>query len=330
MKTNYSSLAYLLESFFIDRLMGEINASPNTVSSYKDTFRILIKYASKQLKKLPSKLELTDLNVDFILEFLKHLEDERGISSRSRNQKLAAIRSFFNYASFKTPESINLIQQVLCIPDKKHNKRLVQYLNHSEVDAILNTIDQSNWLGRRDYALLVTAIQTGLRVSELLSLTRNSVKLGSGAYIQCIGKGRKERNTPLTGQTERILKRWIKEIKGEVFFPSIHGERLSSDSIQYLVKKYVVIAAKSCPSLKNKNITPHVLRHTTAMNLLKSGVDRSVIALWLGHENLETTQVYLEADLELKKKTLDRAAPFNARLRRFKAPDSLLAFLKNL
>jgi integrase/recombinase XerD len=330
MKTKYSNLPSLLEAFFIDRLMGEINASPNTVSSYKDTFRVLLKYANKQLKKMPSNLELADLNVNFILGFLKYLEDKRGMSARSRNQKLAAIRSFFKYASFKVPESINLIQQVLCIPSKKYNKRLVKYLDNNEVNAILDAIDQNNWLGRRDYALLTTAVQTGFRVSELTSLTKSNVKLGSSAYIHCIGKGRKERSTPLTSQTEKILKRWLQEIDDETLFPSIHGKRLSSDSIQYLIKKHVAIAAKSFHSLKNRRISPHVLRHTTAMNLLNSGVDRSVIALWLGHETLETTQVYLEADIELKKKILNKTAPFKIKSKRFKVSDSLLTFLKNL
>jgi integrase/recombinase XerD len=330
MKTNYSNLAGLLEAFFINRLMEEVNASTNTISSYKDTFKMLLNYTYKRLNKLPSNLMLTDLSVDLILGFLKYLEEDRKVSPRSRNQKLAAIRSFFKYVSFKAPESISLVQQVLCIPSKKHNKRLVKHLNPNEVSAILNAIDQNTWLGRRDHALLVTALQTGLRVSELTSLTKDSIKLGTCAYIKCIGKGRKERNTPLTSQTEGILKKWLKEVEGEIFFPSIHGERLSSDSVQYLVKKYSAIAAKSCPSLKNKNISPHVLRHTTAMKLLNSGVDRSVIALWLGHEKLETTQVYLDADLELKKQTLAKTAPINTKLKRFKATDSLLSFLESL
>lgn len=331
MKTNNTTISWLLEAFFINRLIREINVSSNTVSSYKDTFRILLTYASKQLKKAPSKIELTDLNAKFILEFLEYLENERGLCARSRNQKLAAIRSFFNYASFKVPESINLIQQVLCIPAKKYNKRLVQHLNNTEVKAILSAINQDTWLGRRDYALLITAVQTGLRVSELTSLIKSNVKLEARAYIQCTGKGRKERSTPLTSQTKNILKKWVKEIKGEIFFPNINGEQLSSDSIQYLIKKYVAIAIPSCPSLQNKKISPHVLRHTTAMNLLTSGVDRSVIALWLGHESLETTQIYLDADLELKKKILKKTATLNTKpTSQFKATDSLLAFLKNL
>lgn len=330
MKTNHSNLAGLLEAFFINRLMEEVNASTNTISSYKDTFKMLLNYAYRQLNKLPSNLKLTDLSVDLILGFLKYIEEDRKVSPRSRNQKLAAIRSFFKYTSFKAPESISLVQQVLCIPSKKHSKQLVQHLNHNEVNAILNAIDQNTWLGRRDYVLLVTAIQTGLRVSELTSLTKGSIKLGACAYIKCVGKGRKERNTPLTSQTEGILKKWLKEVDDEILFPSIHGEKLSSDSVQYLVKKYVTIAEKSCASLRNKNISPHVLRHTTAMNLLNSGVDRSVIALWLGHEKLETTQAYLDADLELKKQTLAKTAPLNTQLKRFKATDSLLSFLENL
>ena len=330
MKKKDKIFAELLETFFVDRLMNEMKASHHTIGSYRDTFKMLLEFSKEKLKKQPSELELTDLDAIFISDFLNHLEEKRGIATRSRNQRLAAIRSFYKHIAFKVPEHSLLIKRVLSIPDKKHTKTLVTYLNKTEIDALLKAPNINSWIGRRDHTLLATTIQTGLRVSELTGLTIDDLQLGTGAHVKCNGKGRKERCTPLSKQTVKLLKSWIKENNSNILFPNIHGKRLSSDSVQYLISKYVRIAEKKCPSLKKKNISPHVLRHSTAMQLLQAGVDRSVIALWLGHEQVETTQIYLEADLEMKEKILKRVDPAKVQTGRFQAEDKLLSFLKGL
>ncbi len=332
MKNKYKTLSALLESFFINRLMNEMQASQHTIESYRDTFRMLLEFSKEKLQKQPSKLELKDLNATFINDFLNDLEDKRGITPRSRNQRLSAIRSFYKYIAFKVPEYSLLINRVLSIPNKRHGNNLVTYLQEAEMKELLKAPDINTWIGRRDHALLATAIQTGLRVSELTAIKTNDLHLGTGAYVRCNGKGRKERCTPLSRQTAKLLKSWIKENNSNLLFlfPNIHGKRLSSDSVQYLISKYAKIAEIRCASLMKKKVSPHVLRHTTAMELLQAGVDRSVIALWLGHEQVETTQIYLEADLKMKEKILKRIVPAKIQTGRFQAGDKLLSFLKEL
>ena len=331
MKNKDKTFAELIETFFIERLMKEMNASHHTIGSYRDTFKMLLEFSKEKLKKNPSELDLTDLDANFISDFLNHLEKKRGIAIRTRNQRLSAIRSFYKYIAFKVPEHSLLIKRVLSIPDKRHTKTLITYLNKTEIDALLKAPNINSWIGRRDHAILAATIQTGLRVSELTGLTIDDLQLGIGAHVKCNGKGRKERCTPLSKQTVKLLKSWIKENNSSnILFPNIHGKRLSTDSVQYLISKYVRTAEKKCPSLKKKKISPHVLRHSTAMQLLQADVDRSVIALWLGHEQVETTQIYLEADLEMKEKILKRVDPVKVQTGRFKAEDKLLSFLKGL
>jgi len=328
-----ATLAALLENFFTQRLMSQRQASPHTISSYRDTFRLLLTFAQGRLHKPPSRLDLTEIDAPLIAAFLDDLENSRGITARSRNLRLTAIRSFFHYAAYEEPSRASQIQRVLAIPSKRHTRALVHFLNRSEVDALLAAPDQRTWFGRRDHALLLVAVQTGLRLSELTGLQRPDVSLGAGAYVRCVGKGRKERCTPLTKMTAAVLKAWLQEPtrhNAQALFPSASGGRLSPDSVSDLLAKHVAHAGHTCPSLRQKHVTPHVLRHTLAMELLQEGVDRAVIALWLGHESVETTQIYLDANLTLKEEILAKTTSPDGKPGRYRADDELLAFLKRL
>jgi site-specific recombinase XerD len=323
----------LLERFFADRLMRQRQASPHTIAGYRDTFRLLLLFAQRQLGKPPSSLVLEDLDSRLIGAFLDHLEKERENSSRSRNVRLAAVHSFFQFVAFQEPAKVALIQRVLAMPGKRFDRRLVGFLAPEEVDAILAAPDRSTWVGRRDYVLLLLAVQTGLRVSELTAIRPDDIRLGPGAHVQCMGKGRKERCVPLRKEAASALRVWMAEIAQrpwEYLFPSARGGKLSPDGVQFLLAKHVEAARRTCPSLIKKRVSPHVLRHTTAMELLRHGVDRSVIALWLGHESMETTQAYLAADLEMKQRALAKLEPGKAKPSLYRPDDKLLAFLKGL
>lgn len=331
--TATTSLAPLLERFFTQRLMKQRQVSPHTISSYRDTFRLLLKFAQRRLHKLPSRLSFEEIDAPLIVAFLDHLEKHRRLSARSRNLRLTAIRSFFRYASFEAPAHSAQIQRVLAIPSKRFTRTLVRFLSQPEVDALLAAPDQRSWFGRRDHVFLQVAVQTGLRLSEMTGLQRDDVTLGSGAHVRVIGKGRKERCTPLAKSTVRVLKTWLQEPQRgdeQVLFPNARGARLSADGVQYLLDKHCAAASKVCPSLRQKRVTLHVLRHTMALDLLQEGVDRSIIALWLGHESVETTQIYLEATLSMKEQALSKATSHNGRLRRYRPGDELLDFLNTL
>jgi integrase/recombinase XerD len=331
--TSPLSFPALLEAFFTDRLVGQRRASPHTIASYRDTFRLLLGFAEARLKRAPSALVLDDLDAPVIGAFLEHLEADRGNCARSRNVRLAAVHSFFRYAALQAPEHAALIQRVLAMPSKRYDRTLIDFLSRPEMDALVAAPDHSTWGGRRDHALLLLALQTGLRVSELVDLRCGDVTFGTGAHVRCTGKGRKERCTPLRKDAVIVLRRWLREHDGgpsAPLFPNARGSHLSVDGVQYLLAKYLASARSRCPTLKKKRVTPHVLRHSTAMDLLQRGVDRSVIALWLGHESVETTQMYLVADLALKEQALARTTPMKARRGRFRPEDHLLAFLKSL
>ena len=332
MKTT-ASFAPLLTRFFTDRLIQQRHASPHTIASYRDTFKLLLQFAHQRLKKEPSRLIVPDIDAPLVNAFLNELETCRNITARSRNLRLTAIRSFFRYIAYELPDHAAQIQRILAIPTKRCVHAQVSYLTRPEVDALLAAPDRSTWSGRRDHAWLLLAVQTGLRVSELTGLTHQDVSLSTGAHVHVMGKGRKERATPLTKAARAVLKAWMKEATpgdGHVLFPNRSGGRLSNDGVQYLLSKHVVEACHVCPSLKSKRISPHVLRHTSAMELLHAGVDTSVIALWLGHESNETTHIYLEADLAMKEKILEKVSPHGERPFRYKPDDALLAFLKSL
>jgi integrase/recombinase XerD len=330
-----TSFPILLESFFTKRLIAQRRASSHTIGSYRDAFRLLLQFAEQRLGKAPSRLTLEDLQAPFLGVFLDSLESTRANGARSRNLRLAAIRSFFRYIALEVPQYSGLIQRVLAIPNKRQPRPLVGFLTRPEIDALLAAPDQNTWLGRRNHALLLTAIQTGLRLSEITSLRRQDVSLGKGAHIRCEGKGRKERCTPLAKSTVIVLTAWIRE-QGEddgtkILFPTARGGRLSADTVQHFVRKYAAVAQQTCPSLTDKRVSPHVLRHTTAMELLQSGIDRTLIALWLGHESVETTQIYLDANLLIKEEILAKSTPINTKKKgRYQPDDDLLAFLKGL
>lgn len=328
-----TALAPTLQAFFTDRLLRQRRASAHTVAAYRDTWRMLVCFAANQTSKPPSALELPDLDATLIAAFLDHLETERGNSVRTRNARLAAIHSLFRFAALNHPEHAEAITRVLAIPPKRFDRALITHLSDPEVEALLAAPDTSTWTGRRDQALLLVAVQTGLRVSEMIGLTWHDVRFGAGAHLACHGKGRKDRITPITKATAETLRDWRAEQTapdGPVF-PTRTGRPLSRDAVEHRIARHTSAAAARCPSLTSKKVTVHVLRHTCAMRLLHAGVDTSVIALWLGHENAETTsQIYLHADLELKEKALSRTRPPNVRTGRYRPSDSLIAWLEAL
>lgn len=330
---NDNNFPELLEAFFTDRLMNQRQVSENTISSYRDTFCLLFSYALQHLKKAPSSLMFEDLDAPFIGAFLHYLETNRGNSARTRNVRLAAIHSFFRYVALRQPSRSGLIQRVLAIPSKRFERKTIEFLTRDEIEALLSVPDRNTWSGRRDYALLLLAVQTGLRVSELIGLKVEDIILGAGAHVRCKGKGRKQRCTPLRKNAAAVLSSWITERNDrpeELLFKNARGNALSRDGVEYLLAKHIAAAGKNCISLQNKHVSPHVLRHSTAMDLLQHGVDRSVIALWLGHESLETTQIYIHAHLELKEKALAKTTPLNVRMDRYRPDDQLLSFLRSL
>jgi site-specific recombinase XerD len=328
-----SALAPTLQAFFTDRLMRQRAASPQTIAGYRDTFRLVLNFAAERTRKEPCDLDLGDLDAPLVGAFLDHLERDRGNAVRTRNNRLAAIHSFFAYASRRHPEHVASIQRVLAIPAKRFEHNIVTFLSDDEADAILAACDRTTWTGRRDHAMLVLTIQTGLRISELASLTCGDLFLGTGPHVHCVGKGRKERRTPFLPRTVDVLRAWLAERRGspsDPLFPTYAGRSLSRDAIEHRLALYTTKAGTGCPSLRKKRITAHTLRHTAAMRLLLSGVDVTVIALWLGHEQVSTTSIYLHADMAQKERAIARTKPVGAQVGRFRAPDKMLAFLEAL
>jgi site-specific recombinase XerD len=327
------SLGPLVQAFFVEHLLTHKRASVQTVAAYRDTFRLLLNFLRETERREPSDLHLDDLDAPVVLAFLDHLEKRRGNSARSRNARLAALRSFFRFTALRHPERLELITRVLAIPVKRTERRLVGYLTRAEIDAVLAAPDRSCRIGRRDHALLLTLYNTGARVSEIASLGRQQVALGASSSVQLLGKGRKERMVPIWPRTARALRAWFREIGGAPngrAFVSARGTPLTRDGIAYILEQAVERAGARCPSLRTKRVSPHVIRHATAMHLLQAGVDVATIALWLGHESIETTHMYVEADLAMKEVALKKLAPAGAPARRFKPDDSLMAFLTDL
>lgn len=328
-----TALAPTLQAFFTERLLSQRGASPNTVAAYRDTFRLLLAFATERLGRPPSALDIADLDAPLIGAFLEHLERDRHNGIRTRNNRLAAVHSLFSYAALRHPEHAASIQRVLAIPTRRFERNLVTYLTDDEVDALVAACDRTTWTGRRDHALLVLAVQTGLRISELAALRVADVSLGTGAHVHTVGKGRKERRTPLTPLTVAVLRSWLAErgaSSSGPLFPTSTGRSLSRDAIERRVALYVSRAAATRPSIRAKHVTAHTLRHTAAMRLLLSGVDVTVIALWLGHEQVSTTSCYLHADMTLKERAIARVAPPTTKPGRYRPPDPLLAFLEGL
>lgn len=329
-----NTLAPLLEALFTERLIGQRNASPHTIAAYRDTYSQLLRFAAARTGRPPERLDLVDLDAPMIGAFLLHLEDDRHVSIRTRNLRLTAIRVLFQFAAYRLPEHAALIQRVLAIPPKRTVRNVVTYLTEPETVALLATPDRSTRTGRRDHALLLVAVQTGLRVSELTGLTRASVHLGTGAHVRCHGKGRKERVTPLRRDTRAALKTWLTEHDAPdtaPLFPGPGGRPLTRDAVRRIIDRHVAGASARCPSLTAKTITPHTLRHTCAMTLLRHGIDTATIALILGHEDIRTTyNAYLHADLTLKEQAIARNNPPGTTSRRYRPPDRLLAYLESL
>jgi integrase/recombinase XerD len=326
----------LLQAFFIDYLYGQKRASVQTVESYRDTFRLLLQFLQQTTGKAPTALHTLDMDAPAILRFLDHLERQRHNQAQSRNVRLAAVHSFFRMVAIRDPASVGVATRVLAIPAKRTDKRLLGYLSRPEMDALLNGHDLSQWAGRRDHALLLTLYNTGARVSEMTGLQRSQVQFGTKSFVQFKGKGRKERAVPLWPSTSRTLQSWFAELDADVryraavAFPNARGAALSRDGVAYLLQQAVERSATLCPSIAHKRVTPHLIRHTSAMHLLQAGVDITIIALWLGHESTQTTHGYIEADLALKEKALEKVAPAGQKPKRFRADDELLRFLTSL
>jgi len=328
-----SALAPALQAYFTDRLISQRAASPNTIAAYKVTFRLLLGFASQRTGKAPSALDMADLDAPLIAAFLDHLEADRHNRPATRNNRLAAVHSLFAYLALNHPEDAATIQRVLAIPAKRTERNLLTYLTEAEVDALLEACDQSTWTGRRDHAMFALTIQTGLRISELTGLTCQDITLTAGANVHTLGKGRKERRTPLVPTTRAILKAWMTERAGapsDPLFPTTTGTRPSRDAVERRLARTVALAGQRCPTIKTKRVSMHTLRHTAAMRLLLAGNDITVIALWLGHEQIATTNIYLHADMTHKQRAIDRTRPVGARQGRYRPPDALIAFLESL
>jgi site-specific recombinase XerD len=328
-----TAIAATVQAFFTERLAAQRRASPHTVAAYRDTLRMLLGFAAGRTGTVPCRLDVADLDAPVIAAFLDHIEHERGNSIRTRNARLAAIHSLFSYAALRHLEHAADIERVLAIPPKKADQAIVTFLTDQETEALLAAPDRATRTGRRDHAWITLAIQTGLRAAELTGLTRGDVYLSTGAYVACHGKGRKDRITPLAPGTAATMRAWLAERAGtpaDPLFDTIRGGPMSRDALQQRLTVHAAVATRSCSSLASKNLTPHVLRHTAAMRLLHAGNDITVIALWLGHESVTTTQIYLQADMALKQRALDRTTPLTSTPGRYKPPDQLLAFLEAL
>lgn len=328
-----TTLAPSLQAFFTDRLISQRAASPNTIAAYKTACKLLVGFAAGQTGKAPSQLDIDDLDAPLIAGFLEHLETDRNNSAATRNNRLAAIHSLFAYLALHHPEHAGTVQRVLAIPHKRTERNIVTYLTEPEVDTLLDVCDQTTWTGRRDHAMFALTIQTGLRISELASLTRADLTLAAGAHVHTVGKGRKERRTPLVAATKSILFAWLTErpdTPTDPLFPTITGTQLSRDAIERRLALHLTLARAACPPLTAKRVTMHTLRHTAAMRLLLAGNDITVIALWLGHEQISTTNIYLNADMTHKQRAIDRTRPLAAKPGRYQPPDALLAFLEAL
>lgn len=328
-----TALAPTLQAFFTDRLVRERHASPATVAAYRDTWRMLLNFAATRTRISPIRLDLDDIDAPMVSAFLDHLETHRGNTARTRNARLAGIHSVFRFAAHRHPEHTATIARVLAIPTKRFDRAIITYLTAAEVAALLAAPDLSTWFGRRDQAWLQTAAQTGLRISEMTALTCADVHLGVGAHVSCLGKGRKQRITPLTAGTVTVLTGWINERGNDPagpLFPTRTGRPMSRDAVEHRIAVHTATAAAACPSLNHKTVTAHTLRHTAAMRLLEAGTDTSIISLWLGHEQVQTTTVYLHADLAIKERALARTTPPDAKPGRYQPPDPLLAFLESL
>lgn len=322
-----------VHAFFTERLINQLAASPNTVAGYRDTFRLLLNFAERDAGKRPTDLFVEDIDAGLVGRFLDHLEGDRCNSARTRNARLTAIRSFFDHVSRCEPALLGHCRQILAIPSKRFEMRTVEWLDKAEIQALVAAPDMNSRQGRRDRALLLVMVQTGVRVSELTGLNCGDVELGAGAHVRVSGKGRRQRSTPLREDAVTVLREWMKERRGEdhqPLFPSNRNRQLSCDTVAWIVSKHVSQASQSCPSLRNRRISPHCLRHTAAMSLLRQGVPVTIIALWLGHQSVESTMKYLHADPKIKEDAMERTRPVDVQPGRYRPEEQVMAFLESL
>jgi integrase/recombinase XerD len=327
------SFAALVQEFFCQRLMAQRNASPETVASYRDTFRLLLGFAEERLKKTPSDLAIRDLDPSLVLDFLDHLEQRRGNGVRTRNLRLTAIRSFMKFVSHRDPSVLQTVQRVLAIPSKRFDRPLIGYLSRDEIDAIIAAPATDRWSGRRDRVLFATLYNTGARVSEIIGVRRRDLSLNGSPFIQLHGKGRKDRSVPLWRTTSTALQQWLTTLAAspdQPVFPNRAGSTMSRSGVEDRLDRAVRAATEKCPTLRDRRVSPHTVRHATAMHLLQAGVDLTVIALWLGHESPTTTHLYVEADLRMKQQALEKVQPAHVGAVRYRPTDKLLAFLEGL
>ena len=332
-RSSAPNFAALVQEFFYQRLLQQQDVSSETVASYRDAFRLLLDYLQKTRRKQPSSVTLSDLDAPTITAFLLYLEKKRGNKPRTRNARLAAIRSFMKYAGARDPASLPIVQRVLAIPLKRFGRSVVCYLSRDEVTAIIEAPDASTWSGRRDQVLFDVFYNTGARVSEMTALRRADVRLDSSRSVQLAGKGRKQRMVPLRKSTAQRLREWMTQIDASPdtpLFPNREGRRLTRSGVEKRLAKAVHAATQRCPSLRAKRVSPHVLRHTTAMHMLQAEVDITVIALWLGHESTETTHLYVEANLAMKEQALSKVEEIPTKRLRYRPGDELLQFLDGL
>jgi integrase/recombinase XerD len=325
--------AVLLQRFFLQRLMQQQHVTARTVTAYRDSFRLLLGFAHRQLGKRPSDMALDDLNPTFILAFLKHLEVDRHNCARSRNARFAAIRAFMEYVFFEEPSALALAQSVLAIPMKRFEQPLVRFLSREHIEAILAAPDANTWTGQRDRVMLTTLYNTGARVSELIGMRMSDLTLEPTAWVRIRGKGRKERSVPLWSNTARELKRWLRQYPRtpeQPLFPNRFGAPLTRIGLTERLKLAVQGAAQRFPELVKRRVFPHLVRHSVAMHMLQSGVDITVIALWLGHESPVTTHRYVEADLEMKDRALKLLQAPSCAPVRYRPKDDVLRFLQSL
>jgi site-specific recombinase XerD len=328
------SFPVLLQRFFVDYLRHQRAVSPNTVAAYRDTFKLLLAFAQRTIRKTPTDIALADLDSTLILSFLDDLESGRKNSVRSRNARLSAIRSFLKYAAHEDLTALAIIERSLAVPQKRHDRAALGFLTRPEMEAVIAAPDGATWAGRRDQALFALLYNTGARVSEAINLKVSDVMLEVSPVAHLYGKGRKRRSVPLWKATAVTLRQWLRHLPDasphEYLFPSGRGTRLSRSSVTQRLSQAVAHATYKFPTLASRAISPHTIRHTTAMHLLQSGVDITVIALWLGHEHPSTTHIYIEADLAMKEEALSRLQPIAGAPVRYRPPDQLMAFLQSL
>jgi len=327
------TLGSFLREYFTTFLSAQKAASPATIVAYRDTWRLFLQFLAATTNTQVANLRLEAITPESVNGFLEHLQADRGNGAATRNLRLTAIKSAMSYLAIKAPEHLDRASRITAIPVKKQTKPDMTFLTSKETQVFLTAIDTTTWTGRRDHTMFTLAAQTGLRLSELTSLTIESIHLGAAPYVGCTGKGRKQRTTPLTKHVATIMKTYLNERRhqpGTALFPNPHGDALSSAAVQQRLKHHIAMVPVLNTGLASKNVTVHTLRHTAAMRFLEAGIDCAVIALWLGHEQISTTSIYLHADLNIKRAALEKTCQPETSPNNYQPTDDLLAWLQSL